>query len=53
VEQILRSYGIVAGKDFQLDVLKRKTPTGIFRLLGDEPQEQSLFSDKEMGADKD
>jgi len=32
VEQILRSYGIVAGKDFELDVLKRTTPTGIFLL---------------------
>lgn len=28
VEQILRSYGIVPGKDFQLDVLKRTTPSG-------------------------
>jgi len=32
VEQILRSYGIVAGKDFKLDVLKRKMPTGVFEL---------------------
>ena len=32
VETILRSYGIVAGKDFQLDVLKRTVPMGIFDL---------------------
>ena len=32
VEQILRSYGIVAGVDFKLDVLKRKMPTGVFEL---------------------
>jgi phosphoribosyl 1,2-cyclic phosphodiesterase len=33
VETILRSYGIVAGKDFELVVLKRTMPTGIFELL--------------------
>ena len=33
VESVLRSYGIVAGKDLQLEVLKRKMPTGIFELL--------------------
>lgn len=33
VEAVLRQYGIIAGKDFQLDVLKRKTPTGIFELV--------------------
>lgn len=32
VEQTLRSYGIVAGKDFQLEVLKRKSPTGVYEL---------------------
>jgi len=32
VEAILRSYGVIAGKDLQLDVLKRKMPTGIFEL---------------------
>lgn len=32
VETVLREYGIIAGKDFQLDVLKRKTPSGIFEL---------------------
>ena len=32
VEQILRSYGIVAGKDFELEVLKRKTPSEIYKL---------------------
>ena len=37
VKQILRAHGIVAGNengaDFRLDVLKRKTPSEIFRLL--------------------
>ena len=33
VESVLREYGIIAGKDFQLEVLKRKTPTGIFDLV--------------------
>lgn len=33
VEQILRSYGIIPGKDFQLDVLKRTVPTGVYNLL--------------------
>lgn len=32
VEAVLRDYGIVAGKDFKLEVLKRKTPTGIYEL---------------------
>ena len=32
VEAVLRSYGIVAGKDLQLEVLKRTMPTGIFEL---------------------
>lgn len=32
VESVLRSYGIVAGKDIQLEVLKRTMPTGIFEL---------------------
>ena len=32
VESILRSYGIGAGKDFGLEVLKRTMPTGIFDL---------------------
>lgn len=32
VEATLRSYGIIAGKDLQLDVLKRTMPTGIFCL---------------------
>lgn len=32
VESILRSYGLIPGKDFQLDVLKRLTPTGVFEL---------------------
>ena len=33
IEQILRGYGIVAGKDFILEVLKRKTPSEIFKLF--------------------
>ena len=32
VESVLRQYGIVAGKDFELEILKRKTPTGIYTL---------------------
>jgi phosphoribosyl 1,2-cyclic phosphodiesterase len=32
VEQIWRSYGIISGKDFILDVLKRKTPSEVFDL---------------------
>lgn len=32
IESILASYGIVCGKDFQLDILKRTKPTGIFEL---------------------
>lgn len=32
IETVLRSYGIIAGKDFQLDILKRNVPTGIFEL---------------------
>lgn len=33
VEAVLRSYGIIAGKDFQLEVLKRNVPTGVFTLV--------------------
>ena len=33
VESILREYGIVAGADLQLDVLKRTMPTGPYDLL--------------------
>lgn len=32
VEGILRSYGIVAGKDLQLEVLRRQVPTGVYEL---------------------
>ena len=32
VEAVLRSYGIVAGTDFQLTILNRQTPTGTFEL---------------------
>lgn len=33
VDSILRSSGIVAGKDFQLDILKRKTPSEVIELV--------------------
>ena len=33
VESVLRSYGIVVGKDFELEVLKRTKPTGIYELV--------------------
>ena len=33
VEQILRSKGIVVGKDFELEVLRRKTPREIYKLV--------------------
>lgn len=32
VEAIMRDHGVVVGADLQLDVLKRKSPTGIFDL---------------------
>ena len=32
VESELRSYGLIPGKDFMLDVLKRLTPSGVFEL---------------------
>ena len=32
VEQTLRQHGIAPGKDFQLEILKRKTPSGIYEL---------------------
>lgn len=32
VEQVLRSYGLIAGKDFNVDVLKRKTASEIYEL---------------------
>ena len=32
VEQILRSHGVIPGKDMELEVLKRKTPTGVYEL---------------------
>ena len=32
VEQLLRNYGIIAGKDFALDVLKRKLPSETYLL---------------------
>lgn len=33
IEHVLRSYGIIPGKDFMLDVLKRKTPSEVFHLV--------------------
>ncbi len=33
IEQILRSYGIIAGKDFLVHDLKRKTPSCIYELV--------------------
>lgn len=32
VEMTLQGYGIIPGKDFLLDILKRKSPTGVFEL---------------------
>ena len=32
VEQILRSHGVVPGRDFELEVLRRKTPSEIYKL---------------------
>ena len=32
VEAVLRSYGIIAGTDFGLEILNRQTPTGTFEL---------------------
>lgn len=34
VEQVLRSYGIVAGKDFQVEILKRKSASELFEIDG-------------------
>lgn len=33
VEQGLRSYGLITGKDFELEVLKRKHPSGPYELI--------------------
>jgi len=32
IETILRSYGIIPGKDFELEVLRRLLPTGVYEL---------------------
>lgn len=32
IEAVMRSHGIIPGVDFQLDILKRTVPTGIFNL---------------------
>lgn len=42
VETIMRSYGIIAGVDFTLDVLRRKIPTGPFE-LGEVANSQYCF----------
>ncbi|MCD8304745.1 MAG: MBL fold metallo-hydrolase [Prevotellaceae bacterium] len=36
VERILRDHGIIPGVEFELDVLKRKTPSKVFQLQADE-----------------
>ncbi len=33
IDQMLRENGIIAGKDFGLEVLKRKTPSGVYKLV--------------------
>ena len=33
VETILRSYGIVPGKDIELEVLRRQMPSGVYELI--------------------
>ncbi|MBR3442966.1 MAG: MBL fold metallo-hydrolase [Bacteroidaceae bacterium] len=44
VEMKLRQYGIIAGKDFQLDVLRRGVPTGPWTLGTDgNPSQLNLF----------
>jgi len=32
VEAVLRSYGVIVGKDLQLEILRRTQPTGVFEL---------------------
>lgn len=53
VEFKLRQYGIIAGTDFQLEVLRRATPTGPW-LLGKKTTllqpEQELFAEEKQGA---
>jgi phosphoribosyl 1,2-cyclic phosphodiesterase len=36
VETILRSYGILPGKDVELEVLRRQVPTGVYELISEE-----------------
>ena len=36
VETIMRGYGVIPGKDVELEVLKRNTPTGVFELVKSE-----------------
>jgi len=35
VETVLRSYGIIPGKDMELEVLRRTMPTGVYELTID------------------
>ena len=41
IEMHLRSFGIIAGKDFQLEVLRRQIPTGPWQL--DEPSDTNQY----------
>lgn len=36
VETVLHAHGIVIGKEFDMEILKRRTPTGIYTLKGEE-----------------
>lgn len=46
VEYKLRQYGIIAGKDFQLEVLRRGVPTGPWTLGVPETEQLNLFDDE-------
>lgn len=37
IEQVLRSYGLVVGKDFNVEVLRRKIPSGPYSLCAAKP----------------
>lgn len=43
VETILRSYGIIPGKDFLLEVLKRKIPSGVYELETESRKNEELL----------
>ena len=42
IEQVLRSYGLIAGKDFNVEVLKRKIPSGPYSLCAAKPLNDKL-----------